>query len=272
VGHWYSGQYKRVVSGIDGVLWLMVGGDGQLVVPIDFAVPRPNPKGPGARCRTKLEWTQTMLDETLAALARRALELPPPMVVADSWCSDSKLMGYVANVHQGTLWVQGKTTDIFDLEDGRKVHGRDFMHDDAWPWPQSLHAPGCRYGRLRAKSPTYGAVTVIIVDKPKEDRLYLFCRASHIQATRLLRAWSRRHLIEQVFRILKPLLATDACQVHSEDAYYGQLVLRLRASFILYYTSRVIFKGRVTMDEIVFNLKHHCSSVTFEELELYGVS
>src|SRR5713226_7039317 len=32
VGNWYSGQYKRVVSGIDGVLLLMVVGDGRLVV------------------------------------------------------------------------------------------------------------------------------------------------------------------------------------------------------------------------------------------------
>src|SRR5260370_16341737 len=89
VGNWYSGQYKRVVSGIDGVLLLMVVGDGRLVVPIDFAVRRPNPKGAGRRCRTKLEWTEAMLDETLAALARRGLELPPPIVVAASWVSDS---------------------------------------------------------------------------------------------------------------------------------------------------------------------------------------
>ncbi len=110
------------------------------------------------------------------------------------------------------------------------------------------------------------------MDKPKEDRIYLFCRATLIPVTRLLRAWSRRNLIEQVFRILKHLLATDACQVHSEDAHYGHLVLRLMASFILYYTSRMIFKGRVTMDEMVFNLKHHWSTVTCEELELYEVS
>lgn len=272
VGRWWSGQHKRVVNGIDGVLLLIVLGDGQLVVPIDFVVRRPNPKGPGARCRDKLTWAQVMLDETYSALARRGLDLPPPIVVADSWFSDSKLMGHVADAHQGILLVQGKTHYTFYLEDGRKVHGRDFGQDDVWPWQQSLHAPGCRYVRLRAQSPTYGAVTVIIVDKPGEDRFSLFCLATHIQVTRLLRAWSRRNLIEQVFRILKHLLATDACQVHSEDAYYGHLVLRLMASFILYYTSRVIFKRRVTMDEIVFDLKHHWTSVTCEELELYGVS
>jgi hypothetical protein len=61
-------------------------------------------------------------------------------------------------------------------------------------------------------------------------------------------------------------------QVHNEDAYYGHLVLRLMASFVLYYTSRVIFKGQVTMDDMIFNLKHHWSGVDCQELELYGIS
>jgi hypothetical protein len=273
VGNWWSGQYKRVVTGIDGVLLLVVIGDGKLVIPVDFAVRRPNPKGPGRRCRTKLGWVQVMLDESLATLRRRGLALPAPMVVADSWFSDSKLMAHVAGLYQGTLLVQGKNSYTFYLEDGRKVKGADLVHDDtAWPWCQSLHAPDCRYARLRAKSPTYGQVTLLLVDKPREDRFYVFCLASDVPATRLLRVWSRRHLIEQVFRTLKSLLATDACQVHSEDAYYGHLVLRLIACFVLYYTSRVLFKGHVTMDEMVFNLKHHWSSVRCQQLELYGLS
>jgi hypothetical protein len=273
VGNWWSGQYKRVVTGIDGVLLLVVIGDGKLVIPVDFAVRRPNPKGPGRRCRTKLGWVQVMLDESLATLRRRGLALPAPMVVADSWFSDSKLMAHVAGLYQGTLLVQGKNSYTFYLEDGRKVKGADLVHDDtAWPWCQSLHAPDCRYARLRAKSPTYGQVTLLLVDKPREDRFYVFCLASDVPATRLLRVWSRRHLIEQVFRTLKSLLATDACQVHNEDAYYGHLVLRLIACFVLYYTSRVLFKGHVTMDEMVFNLKHHWSSVRCQQLELYGLS
>jgi hypothetical protein len=273
VGSWYSGQHKRVVHGIDGVLLLVVIGEGKLVVPVDFAVRRPDPKGPGARCRSKLGWAQVMFDESVAALCRRGLELPAPLVVADSWFSDSKLMAHVANTHQGTLLVQGKATYTFSLKDGRKVKGADLVHpENAWPFRQSLNAPDCRYARLWAKSPTYGEVTVLIVDKPGEERFYLLCLASDIPATRLLRVWSRRHLIEQVFRTLKSLLATDACQVHSEDAYYGHLVLRLIACFVLYYTSRVIFKGHVTMDEMVFNLKHHWSSVNCQQLELYGLS
>jgi hypothetical protein len=46
VGRWWGSQHKRVVHGIDGVLWLIIVGDGYLVVPIDFAGRRPNPQGP----------------------------------------------------------------------------------------------------------------------------------------------------------------------------------------------------------------------------------
>lgn len=42
----------------------------------------------------------------------------------------------------------------------------------------------------------------------------------------------------------------------SEVTVYGHLVLHLMAGFVLLYTSRVIFKGRVTMEAMVFNVKH----------------
>jgi DDE superfamily endonuclease len=206
VGTWWSGQHKRVVEGMDGVLLLVVIGDGKLIVPVDFAVRRPTPTGPGRRCRPQRGWAQVMLDETLAALRRRGLDLPAPLVVADSWFSDSQLMAQVANTHHGPLLVQGKATSTFYLADGRKVKGADLVDEDQdGPFRQSLNARACRYARLQAKSPTYGAVTVRIVDKPGEKRLYLLCFATPLQATRLRRRWSRRHWIAHVFRTLQPL-------------------------------------------------------------------
>ena len=92
VSTWWRGQEHRVLSGIDGVLLVVVIGDGKLVVPVDFAIRRPDPHGPGAPCRDKLHWVQNMLDGRVAAFRRRGVALPPPMVVADSWFSDSKLM------------------------------------------------------------------------------------------------------------------------------------------------------------------------------------
>jgi hypothetical protein len=272
VGTWWSGQHKRVLTGIDGLLLVVVVGDGRLVVPVDFAIRRPDPVGPGAPCRDKLRWTRTMLDERLAAFERRGLALPPPIVVADSWFSDSKLMHHVSRARQGTLLVEGKQSYTFTLSDGRQVKGQDLIQGETWPWREHPWEPRVRYVRLRATSPTYGKVTVVIVDEPRQDRFYLLCLETTLSAPQLLRRWRRRSWIEFVFRILKHLLATEACQVRSEDAYYGHLVLRLMGSFILFYTARVICKGRLTMEEIIFSLKHYWRFVDLEPLELQALS
>src|SRR5439155_17775842 len=175
VGTWWSGQHKRVLTGIDGLLLVVVIGDGRLVVPVDFVIRRPDPVGPGAPCRDKLTWARMMLDERLAALARRGLQLPPPMIVADSWFSDSKLMQHVGHTHQGTLLVEGKQSYVFTLPDGRQVKGHDLIEGEAWPWREHPWEPRVRYVRLRATSPTYGQVIIVIVDEPGQDRFYLLC-------------------------------------------------------------------------------------------------
>ena len=54
--------------------------------------------------------------------------------------------------------------------------------------------------------------------------------------------------------------------------YYGHLVLRLMASFVLFYTSRVVCKGRLTMEEIIFSLKHYWRFVDLEPLGLQTLS
>jgi hypothetical protein len=54
VGRWWRGQQQRVLSGIDGLLLVVVIGDSKLVVPVDFAVRRSDPVGAGSPCRDKL--------------------------------------------------------------------------------------------------------------------------------------------------------------------------------------------------------------------------
>jgi hypothetical protein len=200
VGTWWSGQHKRVLTGIDGLLLVVVIGDGRLVVPVDFVIRRPDPVGPGAPCRDKLTWARIMLDERLAALARRGLHLPPPLIVADSWFSDSKLMRHVGHTHRGTLLVEGKQSYIFTLSDGRHIKGQDLIQGQGWPWRQHPWEPHVLYVRLRATSPTYGQVTVVIVDERGEDRFYLLCLETERSAPQLIRRWRRRGWIESVFQ------------------------------------------------------------------------
>jgi len=253
--------------GSDGLLLSVVIGDGKLVIPVDFEVRRPDSVGPGGPCRDKLTWLRVMLDRTWVALPRRCRRLSPPLVVADSWFGDSRLMAHVATSQRGTLVVEGKTSDVFALPDGRRMKGQNFLTQAEWPWRDSGQLPGTRYVRLTATSPTYGLVTVVIIEAPGKERDYLLCRATTFPAPRLIRAWKRRQWIEQSFRTLKHLLATEACQVPGEDAHFGHLVLRLLAGLVLLYTARIVCKAKVTMEEILFSLKHYWRFLDSELLE-----
>lgn len=250
----------------------MVIGEGKLVVPVDFEVRRPDPRGPGGPCRDKRTWLQVLWDRTWTVLRRRCRQLPPPLVVADSWCGETGLLAHVATVQQGTLLVEGKRTYVFVLPDGRRVKGQDFLDRADWPWRDSGQMPGVRYARLTATSPSYGRVTVGLVEAPGRDRYYLLCRETTITAPRLIQAWKRRSWREHHFRTLKHLLATEVCQVSTEGASFGHLVLRLLAGVVLLYTARILLKGRVTMEEIRFTLKHHWRFLNSELLELHGLS
>jgi len=115
-------------------------------------------------------------------------------------------------------------------------------------------------------------VTVIIVGEAGADQFYLMSLETARSAPRLIRAWKRRSWIEHCFRTLKHVLATGARQVHSEDAYYGHLVLCLMGFLVLFYASWVICKGRMTMEEIIFSLKHYWRFVDSETFELKALS
>jgi len=66
--------------------------------------------------------------------------------------------------------------------------------------------------------------------------------------------------------------ADRALSLPNEDAYYGHLVLRLMGCLVLFYTSRVICKGRLTMEDLIFSLKHYWRFVDSEPLELKALS
>jgi hypothetical protein len=267
VGTWWSGQAHRGRQGIDGVLLGLGLGNGKLVIPVDFTIRRPDPVGPGRPCHDKLTWRQIMVARTWVTLQRRRLSRPAPLIVAASWFGDPKLMAQVALQQHGTLLVEGKGRSVFHLPDGRRVTGQDLRTWPDWPWRDGLWLPGIRSARVTATSPTYGPVTGVIVEAASEERYYLLCHATPLTALRLIQAWKRRSWIEHHFRTLMHLLATEACQLQGEDAYYGHLVLRLLAGWVVLSTARSLYKGRVTLEAMGFSLKHYWRFLDAERLE-----
>jgi hypothetical protein len=71
---------------------------------------------------------------------------------------------------------------------------------------------------------------------------------------------------------LKRLLATGACQAHSEEVCYGHMVLCLMGCFVLFSTSQVVCKGRLRLQEIIFSLKHYWRFVDCKAFDLKALS
>lgn len=257
VGTWYRGPAHRVRRGLAGLRLVVVGGDGTLVVPVDFVIRRPAPGGPGRPGRAQLTWLQVMRDRTWTVLPRRGRRRPAPLVVADRWGGDSAWMAHGQTPLHGTWLVEGKRRDVFSRAAGRRVPGADLRPRSDWPGRESPPAPGGRDARLTATSATSGRVTLVLVDKAGEARVSVLCRETTLSAPRLIRAWGRRRWMEPTFRTLKHLLAAEACQVQTEAAYDGHLVGRLLAGLVLCYTARFCVQGQVTLEAIVFSLKPH---------------
>ena len=256
----YSNQDKRIAPGIDGVLLAVVVGDGKLIVPLDFEIRRPHPPGAGHPCRTKLEWTEAMLQRNLGEFERRGLQLNSPVVVADSWFADSHLMQWLKDSWGGTLLVETKSSFIFEREDGTVVSAKELTGTlaETLGFRSSTLLPSeVRYVRMHAQSPTFGNVTLTVVSEPGEELYCLMCLTTSISSPRLWRVYSRRNWVEWCFRSLKSLLAAGKCQFVSEDAYYGHLIMRLLGLLVISYTSRRVLRGRVTMEQIIFSHKHH---------------
>ena len=96
-------------------------------------------------------------------------------------------MHHVATTHQGTFLVEGKSSYVFALPDGRQVTGSDLQQHREWPWRHSEQVSGVCYARLRATSLTYGAVTLIVVEEPRKGQFYVMCLETTISAPRLIR-------------------------------------------------------------------------------------
>jgi hypothetical protein len=144
VGAWSSGQEHRVRLGSEGGLRIVVSGEGQLVMPVDVTVRRPDPRGPGRPGRDQLTWVQGMRDRTWTALPRLGLVWPAPWVVAERWCGDSKWLAHLAHHQHGTMVVEGQRTEVFPRPDGRRVTGQERVTRADWPWRDRLQRPGMR--------------------------------------------------------------------------------------------------------------------------------
>ena len=74
---------------------------------------------------------------------------------------------------------------MFHLPNGRRVKGQDLLRWEGWRWHDSAQLPGLRYVRLTARSPTYGPVTLVLVEQTVNMAALLCERAYFMEKGRV---------------------------------------------------------------------------------------
>lgn len=101
---------------------------------------------------------------------------------------DRSIMEQVVPCQQRLLVVEAKPPYAFYVPEGRRVTGQKWLPGTDWPWRDSGRVPGMRDVRMTATSPTYGRVTVKLVD-PQGRGLYDLLRwDTSMSALRLIKA------------------------------------------------------------------------------------
>src|SRR5262249_23714484 len=160
------------------------------IVPLDFAIRRPDPAGAGRPCHDKLILTETMVERSVNWLLEQELVTGPPLLVGDSWFGSSALAKALEELCGAALLVNGKAAWVFYLDGGRRLEGKELFEEPSLQRRQSPQAPGMSYARVLANSPSFGRVVLSIVwPYDEQDPYYLLCRDTLMSSPRLLRAW-----------------------------------------------------------------------------------
>ena len=256
----YSGMLHRPAHSIEVVLLYAVVGEDKQCLPMDFALRKPDPKGPGHPCKTALQQAQTMLVDLDNHLRIQHQSLRGHYLVADAWFADSDLL-WTAYQRDLIPIVRGKTSFVFqDLQplQTRSYPAAQLLVKNQGTWRRSRQAPD-PYRRLSLYSHTFDFVTLTLFQRPHEPAPeYVLCLDPDVSSPRILRAYRRRPWIEACFEVCKATLNIERFKVRTQSAsIYGFITLRLMGFALFDYAARRLLKGRWTAGQIIRKLHHH---------------
>jgi len=257
----YSSMLDRPAHSIEVVLLYAQVGEDYLCLPLDFHLRKPDPKKGGHPCLTAIALAQKMLEDLHHSMRLHFLRLAGHFLVADAWFTDGKSLRRAEPMDLIPI-VQGKVSFVFDgTVQGQSFHGpiASLLQRRDWKWKRSPQASEVPYIRLNMKSPTFGAVTVTLCDRPGEETPdYLICLVPAVSSPRIIRAYGRRPWVEACFEVCKATLNIERFKVRTtRGSIYGFIALRFLSFALFDYAGRRVTHRRRSGGQIMRSLRYH---------------
>jgi len=119
VGVFWSGKLKREASSIQLVVLYGVIGEGNLLIPLDMRIRRPDPEGSGRKCKEQPQLVIDMVRDLKTRCIAKSLDVKGWFIVMDSWYCSDDLIDKISKLGFFEI-VEGKSNYVFFKESNEK--------------------------------------------------------------------------------------------------------------------------------------------------------
>ena len=266
VGVFWSGKLKKEASSIQLVVLYAVIGEGNLLIPLDMRIRRPDPEGPGRKCKEQPQLVIEMIRDLKTRCFANRVDVKGWFVAMDSWYCSNELIDKISNLGFFVI-VEGKSNYVF-FNEGNKERYNPSDLAEIVRWRDGIQRD-IRYARVNVTSPTFGEVTLILFEDERGLR-YLITKPNTISGIRIIVAYKLRWWIEEFFKICKSYLKIEKFQMVKEEEVYGHICLRMMCFLLVCHCAKKVC--RETIQKIVRKLNRYWFEWFPQILELQAFS
>lgn len=242
---WYSGRYHKAIRGQDllGVVLTI----NQIALPLLLLF---CPKQ-GRYNTNKADLLIFMLSRLKAAFAREGIDITKIPLTMDSWFVSQPLRERLHRLGFSKIIIAGKSNYVFTIEDNKQNASQWkkelVLHDPKW----GIDVPS---RRVRARSPTFGSITILFFQKSTTRSYYLmnFSQVS-MRGAEIWHIWKQHHLIECFWKILKSIFHIRSMQLQGNGLYTALLIKVLAYMLALRLKAHRTF-SKLTITQIMRKL------------------
>lgn len=216
---WYSGQVKDVRRGQD-LLGIVLKINGR-ILPLSLVWVSKQGRGSTNKPSVLLREMKRLKE----LMNRAGVDITILAISLDSWWASNPVSTQLAEEGLRKQVICAKANLVFETKEGRKklpLHRKEIELKEGWG-----HSEPAK--RVRAMSPTFGEVALIIFNRGRSKAYALIAPQRLMRRCEALRVWKNHQAVETFWKRMKRWQGLGQMQMRGREGAWAELTLRVMA-------------------------------------------